>query len=141
MQSHEHNEQAALFRWARLYQDKCPRLGMMFAIPNAQKMAGQTKEQKIRTIAKLKREGLKKGVPDLFLAVEQRVDGETIFAGLFIEMKYGKNKPTKEQKEWLLELYDGGYQVEVCYSWEAAAREICSYLGLDPEEFGIEGER
>ena len=50
----------------------------------------------IRTAANLKKEGVKRGVPDICLPVSR---GK--YHGLYIEMKAGKNKPSKEQKEWI----------------------------------------
>ena len=38
-------------------------------------------------------------MPDLFLPV-----GRGSYHGLFIELKYGKNKPTEKQTEWLKSL-------------------------------------
>lgn len=50
------------------------------------------------------------------------------FAGLYIEMKYGKNKPTDHQKEWIKALKEQGYKVTVCYSGVEATQELESYL-------------
>lgn len=65
----------------------------------------------------------KAGVPDLCLPVP--MNG---FAGLYIEMKYGKNKPTDHQKEWIKALKEQGYKVTVCYSGVEATQELESYL-------------
>ena len=67
--------------------------------------------------------GVKAGVPDLCLPVP--MNG---FAGLYIEMKYGKNKPTDHQKEWIKALKEQGYKVTVCYSGVEATQELESYL-------------
>lgn len=75
--------------------------------------------------ANLKRQGVRAGVPDLFLPVAR---GD--FHGLFIEMKYGKNKPTDKQKEWLVNLGGQGYAVAVCYGFNEAKRKILCYLNL-----------
>ena len=50
------------------------------------------------------------------------------FHGLYIEMKYGKNKPTDHQKEWIKALKEQGYKVTVCYSGVEATQELESYL-------------
>lgn len=73
--------------------------------------------------ANLKRQGVKAGVPDLCLPVP--MNG---FHGLYIEMKYGRNKTTEAQEEWLGELAAQGYCAAVCYGEEEAERLISSYL-------------
>ncbi|MBN1535965.1 MAG: VRR-NUC domain-containing protein, partial [Anaerolineales bacterium] len=50
------------------------------------------------------------------------------FHGLFIEMKAGKNRTTKNQNEWIQRLLGAGYLVIVCYSFEEAKKEILDYL-------------
>lgn len=72
----------------------------------------------------LKRQGVKAGVPDLFLPLPTAK-----YHGLFIEMKYGKNKPTPSQKEWIEYLSSVGYLTVVCYSAEEAVDLIKKYIG------------
>lgn len=68
---------------------------------------------------------MKAGVPDLFLPVSR--DG---YHGLFIELKrQAGGRVSDEQKEWIQELRDQGYRVEVCKGWEAAAGVLKNYLG------------
>jgi hypothetical protein len=115
----EHDEQKALFDWAEL--DGRPGLSMMFAIPNG----GHRKKQ---VAAKLKAEGVKRGVPDICLPVARNG-----YNGLYIELKKPKDttpagKPTKEQIEWLGALSDEGYFAVMCIGWEAAKATICDYL-------------
>lgn len=114
----EHDEQVALFDWARLNESKHPQLKMLFAIPN-----GGLRNMVVAK--KLKREGVKAGVPDMFLAVRTRTR-----SGLFIEMKFGKNKTTKEQDEWIQKL-NGVFYTAVCYSFEEAKQVIIDYLGIE----------
>lgn len=73
--------------------------------------------------ANLKKQGVKKGVPDLCLPVPRGV-----YHGLYIEMKAKKNKPTQEQESWLKALDEQGYKTAVCWGWEAASRVITEYL-------------
>jgi len=54
----EHDEQVALFDWARVYQTEIPDLAMMFSIPN---QGGSGKGAIIRG-RKMVKEGLKSGV-------------------------------------------------------------------------------
>lgn len=115
----EHAEQAALFQWRDLAIIKHPSLAMLFAIPNGG-------ARHIVVARKLKAEGVKKGVPDTFLAAPRGV-----YHGLFVEMKRiegGTVSP--EQKHWIGALRAQGYAVAVCYGWEEATRAILNYLTL-----------
>jgi hypothetical protein len=113
----EHDEQALLFRWAEDNTDRLPQLSLMFAIPNG----GQ---RHAAVAAKLKQEGVRAGVPDIFLPYPNAAGR----AGLFIEMKVGKNKTTNSQQLWLQRLEQVGYTVAVCYSAAAAITVIEEYL-------------
>lgn len=73
--------------------------------------------------ANLKRQGVKPGVPDLCIPVP--ADG---YHGLYIEMKYGRNKLTKEQRGWMDTLMRNGYMCFVCYSAERAIEATREYL-------------
>lgn len=77
--------------------------------------------------ARMKRMGLRSGFPDLFVPLAR---GK--YHGLFIEMKYGKNKTTKEQKEWLELLSAEGYACAVCYNAAEAIKTIESYNRRKP---------
>lgn len=72
--------------------------------------------------ARLKRMGMRKGFPDLFIPLARLG-----YHGLFIEMKYGKGKTTMEQDEWLARLSSAGYAVKVCKGAEAAKQAILRY--------------
>ena len=122
MNTPEHDEQVALFRWAALNENRLPELKNMFAVQNG----GQRHKA---VAAKLKAEGVKAGVPDIFLAFPKIYHSGAFFAGLFIEMKAGKNRTTQSQKEWIVGLKNAGYMVAVCYGWEQAVQEIERYLG------------
>jgi len=113
----ESDEQKALFAWAALNRGKHPELELMFHIPNGGKRDAVTG-------ANLKAQGVKAGVPDICLPVPRGA-----FHGLYIEMKYGKNKLTADQKWWLVALSQQGYATAVCYTWESAKTVILSYLG------------
>jgi hypothetical protein len=121
----EHSEQVALFEWAAWCEGKAPELGLLFAIPN-----GGVRHPAVA--AKMKAEGVKPGVPDTMLPIARHN-----FHGLLIEMKYGRNRQTAEQKEWDKRLVEQGYIVSVCHSWQDAARILTWYLGYDPEELGL----
>lgn len=114
----EHAHQAALFCWAALPETlaKYPELALMFAIPNGG-------ERNKVTAARLKAEGVKAGVPDIFLPVPRRKNH-----GLFIEMKKEGGEPSKAQSYWRRELNLQGYAAFTCYGWLAARSLVATYL-------------
>lgn len=117
---HEHEEQAALIRWAELQAKKIPELGRLTAIPNGGK-------RHPATAAKLAKEGVRRGYPDLLLDVARAG-----FHGLRIELKAGKNTASAEQKDWLAWLTEQGYCCYIAYGWIAARRLITEYLAGRP---------
>ena len=129
----EHDEQVALFYWAELNKSKVPALELLMAIPNGAYYGGHWS-----TANKMKEEGVKKGVPDVFLPVPMLYTNEgqatDMKAGLWIEMKAGKNKPSDEQYWWIEQLEEMGYRVEVCYSSQEAIDVINEYLDLNSKE-------
>jgi len=124
MKNLEHVEQALFVKWASMQSNKHPELKMLFAIPNGG-------HRHVAVAKKLKEEGVKSGVPDLFLAVPTFGYLVDVGYGLFIEMKVGKNKLTKNQEWWIGNLQGQGYRCEVCYSFEEARNVICDYLKIE----------
>lgn len=117
----EGQEQAALFSWAELEmkRGRYPELRMMFHVPNG---GGRSKAE----AGRFKAEGVKAGVPDIFLPVPR---GN--YHGMFIEMKKRKGgKVSAEQKVWLAELAEQGYFAVVAFGWEDASEQIRSYLDI-----------
>ncbi|MGI5873521.1 MAG: VRR-NUC domain-containing protein [Bacillota bacterium] len=114
--SPEAAEQAALFEWAALSEQSIPELALMYHVPNEGKRSP-------RSGAEQKRIGLKRGVPDVCLPVPSNG-----FHGMYIEMKAGRNRPTKEQTEYLRRLAAAGYYCVICWSWAAAVKCITAYL-------------
>lgn len=114
----EAQEQKALIQWTKFQEKKYPELKLLFHIVNEGKRSP-------RYGAELKRQGLKSGVPDLFLPVPR---GNS--HGLFLEMKVGRNKCTDNQKKWIRALMEQGYEVKVVYSCEEAIQVIKKYLGI-----------
>ena len=112
----EHAQQVALFAWAAYAQAEYPELELLFAIPNG----GHRHKA---TAGRLRAEGVKRGVPDVCLPIPR---GN--YAGLWIEMKYGRNKPTADQERWIEALRAAGHRVEVCYEWTEARDVIEEYL-------------
>ena len=125
----EHDEQTALFLWAGIYQEKFPGIELMFAVPNGGYRLAKTAKD-------LKEEGVKAGVPDVWLPVKGIHEGRPV-VGLVIEMKFGRNGPTPEQVWWLDMLAKKSWRTVVCYSWQAAARAICEHFMIDFEDVGL----
>lgn len=91
---------------------------VIYAIPN-----GGFRSKK--TSANLKREGTKRGIPDIhcFVAVFP-------YHSLYIEMKTETGDLTPEQKDLIPILREEGHKVVICRSEEQALRELCKYLGV-----------
>lgn len=160
----EHANQRALFAWANLAErygfaiandeasyklgalmavkpDPVPELRWMHAIPN-----GGPRDS--ITAGKLRAEGVKRGIPDLFLPVPivvsrvpAQVAGQppfnclvTRYCGLYVELKRPKSatqrqgSTSEDQNEAIAELRRAGYAVAVCFGWEEAAKQIQSYI-------------
>ncbi len=140
----EHGHQCAVFCWANQNLDKYPQLKYMYAIPNG--FFGSAAQK-----GKMKAEGLKNGVPDICLPVTKHViypitynppleeinnqkliatsfGWAKTFAGLYIELKVGKNQPSKEQEDWIAFLLSQGYACHVVWGWEEVRDRIVEYL-------------
>lgn len=121
MKTLEHTEQVNLMQWWSL---SCKLFGiseqLLFAIPNGG-------ERNVIVASKLKAEGVRAGVPDLFLA-----HGHTCYNGLFIEMKKAKGGVLSDkQKVYIDLLKQRGYAVAVCHGWIEAKQAIEKYLKGD----------
>jgi len=110
--------QTCFFQWLAL-QDKAL-FDLTFSVPNS---GLRSKVEGARQVAM----GLKAGVPDIFMAVPTRAH-----PGLFIELKYGSNKPTEKQLKVMKSLSDAGYKCVVCYSFEEAVEAVKDYLKDTP---------
>jgi len=108
----EAQEQIKIFNYAK-YNNK---LRWLFAIPN-----GGSRD--IREATRLKLQGVKAGVSDMFLPIPN-----SMFHGLFIELKVGANKTSQLQDEFIDYVRNNGYMAKVCYGADEAIRTIKSYL-------------
>jgi len=113
----ESQEQSRVIKWATYRAATLPELRMLISIPNGGKRDAATG-------AKLKREGLKAGFPDLALFVPRHG-----YHALFIEMKrrYGGSVQPK-QKEWHERLRSYGFAVLVACGASEAIGFIEDYL-------------
>ena len=126
----EHQEQVMLFNWARMQSGKYPELAYMFAVPNGAFLGGKTGQQRAYLAHKLKSEGLKPGVPDIFLPCARGG-----YHGLFIEMKRSKGgRLSTEQAQWIADLLNQGYAVYKAEGWVKAKEIIESYLKIPCEK-------
>lgn len=115
----ESRYQQNLVLWAAETAKRIPELGLLFSIPNGG-------YRNLKTASLMKKEGLKPGVPDLFLAVPR---GN--YCGFFIEMKKAGGRLSETQKKWITELRKQGYAA-ACFHNDVSAREaILKYLNLD----------
>jgi len=113
----ESAEQASLLLWANLAASRMPELNLLFAIPNG---GWRTPA----TAARLKREGVKAGVPDLMLPVAR---GK--YHGLCLELKRRKGGHIDPaQLRWAKELTAQGYFHCFCSGWHEAKAVLESYL-------------
>lgn len=116
MRSYEEAEQAAIFEWAEYEKRKYPELELLHHVPNGGK-------RDAKTASILKRCGVKAGVPDLVLPVAR-----CGYHGLYIELKVGKNRTSKNQDRWLENLNAQGYKAVVCYGFNETTNMILRYL-------------
>lgn len=125
-----------------------PELRWLHAIPN-----GGYRDK--ATAGKLKAEGVKRGVSDMFLPLPMKgpivggsYQGQELqtftYAGLYVEMKRprvekeGVRKPriiaqsegelSAEQTEFVQYARQNGYAVSVCFDWVSAAQQIQLYI-------------
>lgn len=110
--------QSSFVYWTRLNLRKHPDLRLGFSVPNG------AWARNIKLAMKLKREGMRPGVPDWMLPVKSWQ-----WIGLAIEFKRpGSGKLSKEQAEYHQLLKDQGWMVEVCTDWKVAAGIVSEYL-------------
>lgn len=73
--------------------------------------------------ARMKAEGMRKGTPDLLLAVPRGG-----YSGMWIELKTLDGRVSEEQKAMLARLIGSGYHAVIARGWDQARQEIESYL-------------
>jgi len=120
--------QTAYFAWvAGMVATGHTMLYLAHAIPN-----GDAREP--RVAARLKREGVKAGVPDVFIPVMQHMRttplGKYPKAGLYIEFKKAGGSPEPHQRALLNMLWTQNYEVAVINDLETAKELTCAHLGV-----------
>lgn len=120
--------QMQLIQWAFHNEQNYPCLKMLFHSPNGEERKPQVNRLGIRFSAvaqKLKRMGVKPGVPDLLLPYPKGA-----YLGLALELKSEKGRLQQSQKEWLDNLQKVGWACRVCYSFDEAKKVLSEYCGL-----------
>lgn len=114
-------EQAELVSW---YDSTYSAMkGLLFMIPNGTHLAGSPKQRAIQA-GRLKAQGQRNGVPDLFLPV-----AASGHHGLFIEMKRRKGgQVSPKQVKWCEYLNAAGYRAVICKGADEAKEAIKCYL-------------
>ena len=123
----EDQMQSDLFQFYAIAESRIPELRWAFHTPNGG-------HRHLGVAMKLKRMGVRRGVPDVLIPVSNGV-----FTGLAIELKHKRNRQTAEQTSWLAHLRSQNWQVEVCYGWERAAIITLHYFSVAPCDFGLSG--
>lgn len=114
----EHELQSACIEWFRLIHKK----RTIFAIPNG------GHRSKVEA-GKLKKEGVLKGVSDLFIP-----EPSGIYHGMFAETKFGKNQTSKEQDDFIDKMKKNGYYCIVYWTIEEFIEEVNRYLNLQEKD-------
>ena len=117
----EADEQKAVMDWARHMSGKWPALERLFHIPNVG-------SRNLAEAAKLKRMGVRPGVPDLFLPYP--CGG---WSGLWLELKTEEGRPTPVQREWIGYLRSVGYCAYICHNAGEAINALEAYLQMEHE--------
>ena len=115
----ESQEQQSLFEWAKLLQHKYPAIRLMYHIPNEGARSAATG-------ARMRAEGLRRGVPDICLPVARGP-----YHALYIELKRrAGGRLSDDQRAWIDALNDAGNRAVVCRGWDEARQKIEQYLKM-----------
>ena len=115
----EEQEQAVVFQWAEIMENRYPELKLLYHVPNG---GLRSKSEAVR----FKRVGVKSGVPDICLPVARKG-----YHGLYIEMKRQKGGTlSKPQREWLDDLFAQGYLAVRCDGADEAISTLERYLKI-----------
>ena len=112
-------EQELIFKWRDQNKIKYPDLALLHSSGNGLRLTpGQA--------TKAKKQGLTKGLPDIFLPVPKNN-----YYGLFIELKRIKGgKVSPEQEMFIKALEKQGYKAKVCHGHQESIEIIKEYLGI-----------
>jgi hypothetical protein len=108
--------QASFFQWLQLQYPKL--FKYCFHIPNGG-------YRNILEATRLKRQGVKSGVADVFVMIPN-----DDFGGLWIEFKTPKGKQTETQKEFEQNCIEMCYDYQIAHSLEEAQRILKTYMEI-----------
>jgi len=101
--------QASVISAADLRGNQDERWKYLYHVPN-----GGDRDPRVG--AKMKRQGVRRGVPDLCLPIARpAVNGFAAYHGLYLELKCRKQPLSEDQERWLQFLRDQGYCVGTIY--------------------------
>lgn len=124
----EHTEQSMVIHWANRNSDRLPELKWLHSSLNGIFIPAPP-AIRARIINHMKAEGMKKGIPDLFLPVAKRG-----WHGLYIEMKREDGGKVRDEQKEFMEFADKqGYYAVVCHGYTEAVDTLEWYLGLKNE--------
>lgn len=113
----EYFHQVHIFQFTEVMSKQYPELRLLNGSLNGVRLT-------IGQAVKAKKAGMKAGYPDLFLPI-----AKNNYHGLFIELKKKTGiKPTAKQIEWINDLREEGYCVEVCWGADMAKAILIQYL-------------
>lgn len=110
--------QQSIMKWAKMADVMHPELQLLHSIPNG---ASVSNKNRLRLYC----EGLKSGIPDLFLPAAKGG-----YHGLYIEVKTESGRVDKKQKQIMELLTNNGYKCIVVRCAYDAIEEIETYLKL-----------
>jgi len=117
----EHQIQCAIVEWANNTNFGSEKIGdYLIAIPNGG-------NRSITEAVRLKKEGVKSGVSDIFLAISVMKDYR-VYGGLWIEVKTKKGKLSPAQKNWMEKMNRNDYKADVVRSLDEGIQAIKNYL-------------
>lgn len=117
--SPEHDIQVEVFRTLAYNEAEHPELKLIHAIPNG----GHRNKA---TAGKLKAEGVRSGVSDVFVPIPSPVTGHT---GLYLELKVPGGKPTEAQLEFQQRVREQGFAATVTRSVDETLERLELHLG------------
>lgn len=86
------------------------------------------------TASKLKAMGVKAGVPDIIIITPccgfSAEEKDTVYRGMVIELKVGKNKITENQAKWLEKFSSHYWKHLITYSLDEAIETINNYYQI-----------
>lgn len=128
----EHGHQRAVISWLNYCAEWYPDFERAYAAANGGSRGDTELSRKIEG-GKMKAEGVKRGVPDLFQPTPRfHTELNAMFAGLYVEMKdaQGGDGGSEEQHGYLAYLNGVGYAAQICNGYSEAIATWVKYFEL-----------